>query len=166
VPLELDRDWFDYLAFGVNVVAAAGGVFAAFLAVLAYRSAQKANELAERQGRESRELVAHERRVTFELEVLRDLHELAGATEMQANLKRWGGYAIQEAAGARLRMLPSEEFRSWEKIWGLGLEEMRENYGGEHRDVSQAARKVVKLLLEDVEEAIDVRVRDTPWHRM
>jgi hypothetical protein len=73
VALQPERDWIDYLSFAINVVAAAGSLFAVFLAVKAYQSAKKANDLAERQGRESRGLVARERRTTFELEVLRDL---------------------------------------------------------------------------------------------
>jgi hypothetical protein len=84
VELQLQRDLFDWLGFGFNVLASIAGIVGLFVAIQAYKAAHRANRialearqdaerLAKEQALESERLIKEQGRKAFDLEVLREL---------------------------------------------------------------------------------------------
>ena len=94
--VALAEGWLDAAVSWSNLLSAIGTVVALGVAIEAYR-------IARRQGVEAQELVARERRTTFELEILRAL--LAASNSYLEALSPW--------VAASLNCLPADELPLW-----------------------------------------------------
>ncbi|SRR6266568_2238631 len=66
VTVNVSRDWVDWLLFGIQVISLLGTSAAAILAFLTIREAK-------RQAKDATDTLVRERRLDFELDILRDL---------------------------------------------------------------------------------------------